>query len=56
MLDKPQFLGRNSSFVFGVFLGKLKTPKHHSEINWPLVRLEVPLNEVHCTLLPKRQL
>ena len=33
----PSFIGQKSIKNFVGFLGDLKTPKVHSEINWPLV-------------------
>ena len=48
------YYGTSSRIVFVRFLGELKTPKRHFEINWPVVTsLEkyIPLNS--CPLFPK---
>ena len=36
------YYGTTSRIVFVRFLGELKTPKWHFEINWPIVTLWVP--------------
>ena len=35
------YYGTSSWIVFIRFLGELKTPKRHFEINWPLVKLQL---------------
>ena len=40
-MDHFFILGQKFIKCLGWFFGKLKTPKSHSEINWPLINLQI---------------